>query len=217
MYHLIEETELFLLFSWKVYFFRQYRHFGVFPQGMQIGSDQYLLSLKGLLKRNLTTKCLAAYPCLISGSPRVQAQMNSAAAPIIWLISQRQQCCSSRSPHCLLIIPVQSSSPPEHHCALSTSHPQLSLAANWESGITSALPPWISMTTLYITHGMCLHMHHQTAVPHITSTHLGGWFTKGINCSLLKVNAKLSWGCIHTFTFWEHAENVHCTCVVIIY
>lgn len=153
----------------KSLLFRQYRHFGVFPQGMQIGSDQYLLSLKGLLKRNLTTKCLAAHPCLISGSPRVQTQMNSAAAaPIIWPISQRQQCCSSWSPHCLLIIPVQSSAPPEHHCALSTSHPQPSLAANWESGMTSALPPWISMAGLYITHGMCLHMYHQTPVPHIT-------------------------------------------------
>lgn len=67
----------FLLFTFKVYFRRLLRCFGVFLWGKQIETDQYLLSLKGLLKRQLTTNCLAAVPSLISGSPKVQAEMNS--------------------------------------------------------------------------------------------------------------------------------------------
>lgn len=67
----------FLLFTFKVYFWRLLRCFGVFLWGNQIETDQYLLSLKGLLKRQLTTNCLAALPSLISGSPKVQAEMNS--------------------------------------------------------------------------------------------------------------------------------------------
>lgn len=66
-----------LLFTFKVYFWRLLRCFGVFLWGNQIETDQYLLSLKGLLKRQLTTNCLAALPSLISGSPKVQAEMNS--------------------------------------------------------------------------------------------------------------------------------------------
>lgn len=61
----------------KVYFSRLFRCLGVFLWGNQIQTDQYLLSLKGLLKRLLTTNCLAAHPCLISGSPKVQEEMNA--------------------------------------------------------------------------------------------------------------------------------------------
>lgn len=61
----------------KVYFWRLFRCCGVFLWGNQIQTDQYLLSLKGLLKRLLTTNCLAAHPCLISGSPKVQEEMNA--------------------------------------------------------------------------------------------------------------------------------------------
>lgn len=61
----------------KVYFWRPFRCCGVFLWGHQIQTDQYLLSLKGLLKRLLTTNCLAAHPCLISGSPKVQEEMNA--------------------------------------------------------------------------------------------------------------------------------------------
>ena len=61
----------------KVYFWRLFRCPGVFLWGNQIQTDQYLLSLKGLLKRLLTTNCLAAHPCLISGSPKVQEEMNA--------------------------------------------------------------------------------------------------------------------------------------------
>lgn len=61
----------------KVYFWRLFRCPGVFLWGNQIQTNQYLLSLKGLLKRLLTTNCLAAHPCLISGSPKVQEEMNA--------------------------------------------------------------------------------------------------------------------------------------------
>ena len=61
----------------KVYFWRLFRCLGVFLWGNQIQTDQYLLSLKGLLKRLLTTNCLAAHPCLISGSLKVQEEMNA--------------------------------------------------------------------------------------------------------------------------------------------